>query len=108
MVVKYDHKNHTQIFKERFGNYYNLRSFFIPRRCLFCIDHSAELSDISFGDIHIKPYSEDKIGVNSIIVRNPKMNEILMQAEADGIVTLDDLEEATLVTSQKNGKGQKK
>ena len=107
LVVKYDHKNHTQIFKERFGSYYNLRSFFIPRRCHFCIDHSAELSDISFGDIHVKPYSEDKIGVNSIIVRNPKMTEILIQAEADGIVTLDDLEEATLVTSQKMAKVKK-
>lgn len=101
LVVRYTHGETEHIYKERFGNYYNLRSFFIPRRCHFCIDHSAELSDISFGDIHIKPYSEDKIGVNSIIIRNPKMNEILMRAEKDGIVILNPLGEDTLLASQK-------
>lgn len=33
---------------ERYQSYYHpLRSFFIPRRCLFCIDHYGELADIS-------------------------------------------------------------
>lgn len=90
-----------QVYKERFGSYYNLRSYFIPRRCHFCIDHSAELSDISFGDIHIKPYSDDKVGVNSVIVRNAKMNELLQQAVKDGAVILDELQENTLIASQK-------
>ena len=109
LVVKHSKENNKdiEVYKERYGSYNNHRSFFIPRRCHFCIDHSAELADISFGDIHVKPYSEDKIGVNSIIVRNPKMTEILIQAEADGIVTLNDLEEATLVTSQKMAKVKK-
>ena len=103
LVVKHSKENNKdiEIYKERYGSYNNHRSFFIPRRCHFCIDHSAELSDISFGDIHIKPYSEDKIGVNSIIIRNPKMNEILMRAEKDGIVILNPLGEDTLLASQK-------
>ena len=90
-----------QVHKERFGSYYNLRSYFIPRRCHFCIDHSAELSDISFGDIHIKPYSDDTVGVNSVIVRTPQMKELLMQAFKDGIILLDDLKEEVLISSQK-------
>ena len=90
-----------KVYKESYGNYYNLRSYFIPRRCHFCIDHSAELSDISFGDIHIQPYSDDKVGVNSVIVRNPKMGDLLKQAVSDGVIVLDGLQEETLVASQK-------
>ena len=96
-----------QVYKERYGSYYNLRSYFIPRRCHFCIDHSAELSDISFGDIHVKPYSDDEIGVNSVIVRNPRMNELLQQAVKDGAVILDELQENTLIASQKMAKVKK-
>ncbi len=89
------------VYKEGYEDYNNLRSFFIPRRCHFCIDHSAELSDISFGDIHIKPYSDDTIGVNSVIVRNPMMNELLMHAVEDNAIVLENLQETTLVESQK-------
>lgn len=98
MVLKSDQR----LYKEDFQSYYHpLRSIFIPRRCHFCIDHSAELSDISFGDIHIKPYSDDEIGVNSVIVRNPRMNDLLMQAVSDGAIVLDELKEDTLIASQK-------
>ena len=96
-----------RVHKERYGSYYNLRSYFIPRRCHFCIDHSAELSDISFGDIHIKPYSDDKIGVNSIIVRSPKMLELIKQVENDGGVAINDLDEDVLVASQKMARTKK-
>lgn len=109
LVVKYSPKgnNEEEVYKERYGSYNNHRSFFIPRRCHFCIDHSAELSDISFGDIHIKPYSDDKIGVNSVIVRNPRMNELLLQAQKDGVIELDDLQEEKLVASQKMAQAKK-
>lgn len=90
-----------EIYKEKYQNYFHpLRSFFIPKRCLFCIDHYARLSDISFGDIHIKPYSDDKIGINSIIARSPRMVKWLKQAEADGHVWLDNLSVDTLNRSQ--------
>ncbi|MCR4619460.1 MAG: Coenzyme F420 hydrogenase/dehydrogenase, beta subunit C-terminal domain [Paludibacteraceae bacterium] len=78
-----------------------LRSFFIPRRCHLCIDHSAELSDMSFGDIHVKPYSDDKIGINSVIARNNKMQELLIQAEKDGVIEIVPLEEEVWISSQK-------
>ena len=60
-------------YEERFQSYYQpLRSFFVPHRCIMCIDHYGELADISFGDIHIDPYISDTIGINSLIVRNSK------------------------------------
>lgn len=92
----------NNVYKENFQSYYHpLRSYFIPRRCHFCIDHSAELADISFGDIHIKPYSDDTIGINSLIVRTPQMNELLQQAMRDGAIVVEELNEETLVASQK-------
>ncbi|MDR1491162.1 MAG: Coenzyme F420 hydrogenase/dehydrogenase, beta subunit C-terminal domain [Planctomycetaceae bacterium] len=86
---------------ERFQQYYHpLRSFFKPRRCLQCIDHFAELADISFGDIHIEPYSQDTVGVNSVIVRNPQFLKWLHEASADGCMEIKPLEEQKLIESQ--------
>ncbi|MBR4559822.1 MAG: Coenzyme F420 hydrogenase/dehydrogenase, beta subunit C-terminal domain [Fibrobacter sp.] len=73
-----------------FIDYYGaLRSFFKPRRCLSCIDHYGELADINFGDIHIAPYSNDRIGVSSIIVRNSKYRSILMQAVHENVLSIE-------------------
>lgn len=83
-------------------NYYGkLRSFFKPRRCLTCIDHYGELADVCFGDIHIKPYSEDKIGISSWIVRNPYFNELFKEASKKGYIYMNELDAKTLNESQK-------
>ena len=52
--------------------YSKLHSYFKPERCVSCIDHFAYLADISIGDIDCEPYSSDKIGSNSIIIRSDK------------------------------------
>ena len=91
-----------QVYKEEFQSYYHpLRSFFIPRRCLFCIDHYGELADISFGDIHIKPYSDDKIGVNSVVVRKQEWLGLLLQCKESGKMTLDEVPFKIVSDSQK-------
>jgi len=94
--------NEERIYKENFQSYYHpLRSFFIPRRCLFCIDHYGELADISFGDIHIKPYSDDKVGVNSIIVKKQQWLDWLLECQNDGVIHLDDVSFKTISDSQR-------
>ena len=94
--------NKDEVYKEKFQSYYHpLRSFFIPRRCLFCIDHYGELADVCFGDIHIEPYIEDKVGVNSLVVRKKKWLDLLMEAKAEGHITLDEITTETLNRSQK-------
>lgn len=82
--------------------YHPLRSIFIPQRCLFCIDHFAELSDISFGDIHVGEYINDKIGVNSIVVRTEAMNDIILDAAKKGYIELSQISEKTLVECQES------
>lgn len=90
-----------EVYKERYQSYYHpLRSFFIPRRCLFCIDHYGELGDVCFGDIHIKPYMDDKIGINSMVVRKKKWLDLLEEAHKEGIITLDEISVNTLNASQ--------
>lgn len=78
-----------------------LRSFFKPRRCLTCIDHYGELADVCFGDIHIKPYSEDKIGISSWIVRNPYFDNLFKEASKEGYIYMNELDAITLNESQK-------
>lgn len=78
-----------------------LRSFFKPRRCLTCIDHYGELADVCFGDIHIKPYSEDKIGISSWIVRNPYFDNFFKEASQEGYIYMNELDAKTLNESQK-------
>ena len=93
--------NKDEVYKERFQSYYHpLRSFFIPRRCLFCIDHYGELADLCFGDIHIKPYMDDKIGVNSMVVRKKKWLDLLEEACKEGAITLDEISVKILNASQ--------
>ena len=78
-----------------------LRSFFKPHRCLSCIDHYGELGDICFGDIHIKPYSEDKIGISSWITRSKYWEDLFQKAANEGYIRMDDLDAHTLNESQK-------
>lgn len=84
-----------------FGLYYiPLRSFFIPERCQLCVDHYSELADVSFGDIHYGAFKEDKIGVNSIVVRNDRFRELLDEANTCGYVQTEELSEDILVKCQ--------
>lgn len=88
-------------YEQRFQDYYQpLRSFFVPRRCTMCIDHYGELGDVCFGDIHIDPYIDDKIGVNSIIVRNRKFLQWLYEAKKENALTLDEIAVELLNKSQ--------
>lgn len=84
-----------------------LRSIFVPRRCLLCVDHYSELADVSFGDIHIEPYLDDKVGVNSVIVRNKYWKDLLEEVMKKGVITLDEINVEILNASQKSAKMKK-
>lgn len=69
--------------------YHPLRSVFIPLRCHLCIDHYAELADVSFGDIHYGEYKKDTVGVNSVIVRNSRFRELFEEAARENYIHID-------------------
>lgn len=85
-----------------FVQYYGvmLRSFFKPHRCLTCIDHYGELADVCFGDIHIKPYDEDKVGISSWITRTDFWEEQFQNAAKEGYIKMDEVDAETLNKSQ--------
>ena len=66
-----------------------------------CIDHYGALADVCFGDIHLPPYSEDKVGISSWVVRTPFFNELFKQAVAEKYITMHILDAKTLNESQK-------
>lgn len=91
----------TKEVKIPFIQYYGrIRSFFKPHRCLTCIDHYGELADVCFGDIHIKPYSDDHIGISSWIVRSNYWDNLFLQAEKDGYIKMTPVEPEILNKSQ--------
>ncbi len=57
--------------KIKFSEFWNFagQSFFYPKRCLMCIDGTAELSDISFGDAWLPEFSNDPKGTSVLISR---------------------------------------
>lgn len=77
------------------------KSFFMNDRCALCNDHFAELADISFGDIHIEPYSQDKVGISSLVTRSNYWDTLLRKSMEDEYVKLDTIDVETLVRSQK-------
>ncbi len=102
LVAKYKMEDGVEkIYYQDYQKYcHPLRTFFYPKRCHFCIDHYAELADVSFGDIHVYPYTNDKIGINSIVIRNSKFTELFILAQTDGVITMNNLDIELLKKSQ--------
>lgn len=48
-----------------------IKEYFMPERCLYCIDKLNVMADISLGDNYTKEYSS-KLGSNSVIVRTER------------------------------------
>jgi coenzyme F420 hydrogenase subunit beta len=63
---------------------------FAPWRCKLCIDHAAELADISLGDAWLPEIiSQDKTGTSIIVTRNQPGEELLKNALNDKIIRVD-------------------
>lgn len=99
--MKFEDKDGNVIKKVPYMSFwFGTHSFFANSRCSVCIDQLGELADISFGDIHIPPYSEDHIGTNSIITRSTIWDGLLCQCSKEGFVTLDEISVDVLTKSQ--------
>jgi coenzyme F420 hydrogenase subunit beta len=78
-----------------------LNLFYTPDRCLTCIDHTNELSDLSVMDPWIRgrkgqhPYRK---GHTLILARNDKAHNILGQAVSDGSLFLEEIPQSILPT----------
>jgi len=96
-------KNGTTYSVKKF--YYNyLIPFYIERRCLFCIDLSNELADVSVGDCWM-PELERRGGEgwSVIISRTEKGSKIIRDALADGAIFLKRIDEANALRMHSHG-----
>ena len=59
-----------------------------------------EVSDITFGDAWLKEYVEDPAGNNILIVRHPVIARLIKKGIKDGELSLDPVDEQTIVKSQ--------
>ncbi len=69
--------------------WFGTHSFFQNKRCLLCADHYGELADISFGDINIEPYNQDKIGISSLVVRSKIWDDYLNDCFNENKIVLE-------------------
>lgn len=99
--MKFEDKNGNVIKKVPYMSFWHgSHSFFVNSRCALCIDQLGELADVSFGDIHIPPYSDDLIGTNSIVVRSSYWKTLLEECESDNAVYLKEVPIEDLTRSQ--------
>lgn len=107
--MKFKDKSGNTIKKIPYMSYwFGTHSFFANSRCSLCIDQLGELADVSFGDIHIEPYSNDKIGTNSIITRSCYWDKQLQECRKNGQITLNEINSDILIASQMYTKNFKK
>ena len=107
--MKYISKNGDVIKKIPYLSFwFGSHSFFQNKRCLLCADHFGELADISFGDINIEPFNEDKIGINSIVSRSKYWDSLLNHCHRDGRIVLNNCNIEQVLKSQEYAKLHKK
>ena len=107
--MKYEKPNGEVIKRIPYLKYWHgTHSFFVNERCSVCTDHFGELADISFGDINIEPYNKDKTGISSVVSRSSYWREILLKAETDGHLKLDEISIEEVISSQQYSKKYKK
>ena len=88
--------------------WHGTHSFFVNERCALCTDHFGELADISFGDINIEPYNNDKIGISSMVFRSSYWKKIMIEARNDKNLHIDKVSINDIIKSQQYSKQYKK
>ncbi|MGH8052669.1 MAG: Coenzyme F420 hydrogenase/dehydrogenase, beta subunit C-terminal domain [Stenotrophomonas sp.] len=73
---------------------------FKPLACDFCDDVACETADVVLGDAWLPEYVMNSLGTNVVIVRNPVIRGLLIDAYERGDVALDAIEPARIHQSQ--------
>ena len=84
----------------KFGKYSG-SYLFMPKRCIFCPDHTAELADISFGDAWLNEIKKlDSQGTSMIISRTARGDKILSEAVRTGFIDVSESSVGAVIRSQ--------
>lgn len=93
--------NHVVL--ENLINYYDGEfCSFVPLRCASCIDHTCELSDMSFGDAWIDEIKKvDQKGTSIVVSRKKSVDKILRKMQDSNKINLELTDSNNVAISQK-------
>jgi len=83
-----------------FGMFQNI-FFHMPKKCLYCRDHTAEGADISFGDLWLKEFKKKRNKYSCVLSRQEKMTKILLEMSDRHFVSIEKLDPKKVIKSQK-------
>jgi len=70
------------------------------KACDVCDDVTGETADIIFGDAWLRPYTLDYRGTNVLVCRNRELENILLESQKKGQITLIAESKETIIKSQ--------
>jgi len=73
----------------------------MPEKCLYCRDHTAEGSDISFGDLWCREFKKKKMKYSCIVSRQKKITNILYKMAERQFATIERIVPEKIIISQK-------
>lgn len=88
--------------------YLGMRAFFSVPRCGLCNDFFGELADVSFGDLNRGKSDDDPVGINTLITRSKRWDDLLKQCVEEGVLHLENIDEESMVNAQGYCKAGKK
>jgi coenzyme F420 hydrogenase subunit beta len=78
------------------------------RRCRLCVDATAELADVSIGDLWLSKYLKSNKQWSIVVQRNPEIKEMFMQMEEANTISTTNISVAEVIESQKTNITSKK
>ena len=100
MYIYFNNGEHISFPFQDFSLYQNLH-FFSLRKCLFCSDHTGELSDISCGDAWLTSLKRNEIKHSIFISRNKKSEKIINNMIENGLISSRKISPFIVFGSQK-------
>ncbi|MDB2334732.1 Coenzyme F420 hydrogenase/dehydrogenase, beta subunit C-terminal domain [Planktomarina temperata] len=94
--------NKTIYQKDVYASNWGFNLFRMPG-CFYCDDVLGEVADATFGDAWIPPYIEDYQGTNICIVRDRRIDELLLTASENHLIQLDKIHVDDVIESQMSG-----
>ena len=99
--VIYDNGSEKQFSYSKTICAYKNAYFFEKDSCMYCQDHYAAASDISFGDIWLKEMKGNPIKHTSCVIRTQKAYDFLNRAVKDSAIHAEHISDRDMVRSQK-------
>ncbi len=90
-----------RVLQRPYPDYIRETGFSKQRRCLLCIDATAELADFACGDAWIPQFIADEFAWSIIFARTGEAREIIKEMVAKEIITLADVDIEEVADSQR-------